>query len=85
MLEVICVFLLFAEPYNFLCNSVNIFLGQQFTGFLDYQILNICFADSLFMAGLVPAVGHTLVVVIFGSSFAGSANACHSSLTIPAE
>ena len=37
------------------------------------------------MAGLVPAVGHTLVVVIFGSSFAGSANACHSSLTIPAE
>ena len=51
--------------------------GEELPELLDHHVLDVVFIDGLFVAGLVPAVGYTLVIVVFLFRLTRPANASH--------
>ena len=59
------VALSFTEVNNFSGNRADIVWGQEIPQSVDHQIFYVLFSNRLFVTGFVPAVGHTLIIVIF--------------------
>ena len=74
-----------AEVNDLFGNPVDIIRGEELPEPLNHHIFNVLFVDSLFITGLVPTVGYTLVIVIFLFRLTRPANASHSGFTVPAE
>lgn len=74
-----------AEVNYLFGNRGDIIRGEELPELLDHHVLDVVFIDGLFVAGLVPAVGYTLVIVVFLFRLTRPANASHSGLAVPAE
>ena len=73
------------EMYVAGSTMADIIRGKELPELLDHHVLDVFFVDGLFVAGLVPAVGYTLVIVVFLFRLTRPANASHSGFTVPAE
>ena len=79
------VALSFTEVNNFSGNRTDIVWGQEIPQSVDHQIFYVLFSNRLFVTGFVPAVGHTLIIVIFPLCLTRPTDTSHGGLTVSTE
>ena len=79
------VALSFTEVNNFSGNRADIVWGQEIPQSVDHQIFYVLFSNRLFVTGFVPAVGHTLIIVIFPLCLTSPTDTSHGGLTVSTE
>ena len=79
------VALSFTEVNNFSGNRTDIVWGQEIPQSVDHQIFYVLFSNRLFVTGFVPAVGHTLIIVIFPLCLTRPTDTSHGGLTASTE